>query len=97
MGFVRSDAAKLAFLIGIAANLGGSVKKLRNAYVAHTAITWQQIECGILTFFIGLATISLLMQYIRSHSVLPFVIYRVILGSAMLGLIYAGAINAWHV
>ncbi len=97
LGFVRSDATKLAFLIGIAANLGGSVKKLSNAYVAHTAITWQQIECGVLTFFIGLASVSLLMQYIRSHSFLPFVIYRVILGSAMLGLIYAGAINAWHV
>ena len=97
LGFVRSDAAKMAFLIGIAANLGGSVKKLGNAYVAHTAITWQQIECGVLTFFIGLATVSLLMQYIRSHSFLPFVIYRVMLGSAMLGLIYAGAINAWHV
>ena len=97
LGFVRSDAAKLAFLIGIAANLGGSVKKLGNAYVNHTAITWQQMECGVLTFFIGLGTVALLMQYIRTHSFLPFVIYRVILGSAMLGLIYAGALNAWHV
>lgn len=97
LGFARPDAAKFAFLIGIAANLGGSVKKLGNAYVNHTAITWQQMECGVLTFFIGLATVALLMQYIRTHSFLPFVIYRVILGSAMLGLIYAGALNAWHV
>ena len=97
LGFVRSDAAKLAFLIGIAANLGGSVKKLGNAYVNHAHIGLDQIECGVLTFFIGLATVSLLMQYIRTHSFLPFVIYRVILGSAMLGLIYAGALNAWHV
>ena len=96
-GYVRSDAAKMAFLIGIAANLGGSVKKLGNAFVNHTPIGIDQIECGVLTFFVGLATVTLLMKFLRTHSFMPFVIYRVVLGGAMLGLIYAGALNAWHV
>jgi undecaprenyl-diphosphatase len=97
LGYIRPEAAKLAFLIGIAANLGGSVKKLGNAYAAHTPIGFDQIECGVLTFFVGLATVAFLMRYIRTHDFLPFVIYRVVLGAAILGLIYSGALSAWHV
>ncbi len=97
LGYMRSEAAKLAFLIGIAANLGGSVKKLGNALVQHQHIGFDQIEAGVLTFFIGLGTVTFLMRYIRKHDFLPFVIYRVVLGAAILGLIYSGALNAWHV
>jgi undecaprenyl-diphosphatase len=97
LGYNRGDAAKLAFLIGIAANLGGSVKKLANAVVHHDAIGLDQIEAGVLTFFIGLGTVAFLMRYIRTHDFLPFVVYRVVLGAAILGLIYSGALSAWHV
>ena len=97
LGYIRPEAAKIAFLIGIAANLGGSVKKLGDAFVNHTPIGLDQIECGVLTFFVGLGTVAFLMRYIRAHDFLPFVIYRVALGAGMLGLIYSGALDAWHV
>lgn len=97
LGYIRSDAAKLSFLIGIAANLGGSVKKLADAAIHHQHIGLDQIEAGVLTFFVGLGTVAFLMRYIRTHDFLPFVVYRVVLGAAMLGLIYSGALNAWHV
>ncbi len=97
LGYNRSDAAKLAFLIGIAANLGGSAKKLGDAFIHREHIGFDQIEAGVLTFFIGLGTVAFLMRYIRTHDFLPFVVYRVVLGAALLGLIYSGALNAWHV
>ena len=45
---------------------------------------------GVLTFFVALGTITVLMRLVRSMSFLPFAIYRVILGGALLGLIYSG-------
>ncbi|MDE2384138.1 MAG: undecaprenyl-diphosphate phosphatase [Alphaproteobacteria bacterium] len=90
LGFARSDAARFSFLMSIPANAAGSVVKIGSALKAHEHIGLDMILCGVLTFFIGLGTIHFLMGFIRSHSFLPFAIYRVILGSALLGLIYAG-------
>ncbi|MBG1232940.1 undecaprenyl-diphosphate phosphatase [Aestuariivirga litoralis] len=90
LGFMRSDAARFSFLISIPANLAASAKVLGDAVQAGESISFDQIICGVLTFFIGLGTIHFLMNYIRNRSLLPFVIYRVILGSAILGLIYSG-------
>ena len=61
-----------------------------SAVKAGEHIHMDQIICGVLTFFVGLATIHFLMNMIRTRSFLPFVIYRIILGSAILGLIYSG-------
>jgi undecaprenyl-diphosphatase len=91
LGFIRSDAARFSFLLSIPANLAGSVVKIGSALKDHEPVTASMIICGVLTFFIGLGTITLLMRIIRTQSFLPFVIYRVILGGALLGLIYSGA------
>ena len=40
--------------------------------------------------FVALGAIAFLMRMLRSMSFLPFVIYRVILGGALLGLIWSG-------
>jgi undecaprenyl-diphosphatase len=90
LGFLRSDAARFSFLISIPANAAGSIVKIGHAIKNHDPITGPMILCGILTFFIGLMTIAFLMRLIRNHSFLPFVIYRVILGGALLGLVYSG-------
>ena len=90
MGFVRSDAARFSFLMSIPANAAGSVVKVGSALKDHQHIGADMIVCGVLTFFIGLATIHYLMRYIRNHSFLPFAVYRVVLGAALLGLIYSG-------
>ncbi len=90
LGFARSDAARFSFLMSIPANAAGSVIKIGAALKDHQTISLEMILCGILTFFIGLATISVLMRFIRNNSFLPFAIYRVILGGALIGLIYSG-------
>jgi undecaprenyl-diphosphatase len=90
LGFIRSDAARFAFLLSIPANAEGSIVKIGQALKDNEAITGSMILCGILTFFIGLGTITILMRLIRNHSFLPFVFYRVVLGFFLLGLIYWG-------
>jgi undecaprenyl-diphosphatase len=90
MGFLRSDAARFSFLLSIPANLEGSVVKIGTALKDHQPITGAMILCGVLTFFVGLGTITILMRIIRTNSLLPFVVYRVLLGGALLGLIASG-------
>ncbi|MDE2445226.1 MAG: undecaprenyl-diphosphate phosphatase [Alphaproteobacteria bacterium] len=90
LGFLRSDAARFSFLISIPANLAGSAVKIGHAIKNHEPIRGDMILSGVLTFFVGLLTVAFLMRLIRSHSFLPFVIYRVMLGGALLGLIYSG-------
>jgi undecaprenyl-diphosphatase len=91
LGFVRPEAARFSFLLSIPANAAASIFVIGNALKSGESITGPVALTGILTFFIGLGTITLLMRLIRSVSFLPFVIYRVILGGALLGMLYSGA------
>jgi undecaprenyl-diphosphatase len=90
LGFVRSEAARFSFLLSIPANGAASVFIIGDALKSGTAITGDVILTGVLTFFIALGTITVLMRIVRYMSFLPFVIYRVVLGGLLLGLIAAG-------
>jgi undecaprenyl-diphosphatase len=91
LGFVRPEAARFSFLLSIPANAAASIFVIGDALKSGESISGPVALTGILTFFIGLGTITLLMRLIRSVSFLPFVIYRVILGGALLGMLYSGA------
>jgi undecaprenyl-diphosphatase len=90
LGFVRPEAARFSFLLSIPANGAASALIIGHALESGETISGPVILTGILTFFIALGTITVLMRLIRHMSFLPFVIYRVILGGALLGLIYSG-------
>lgn len=90
LGFVRSEAARFSFLLSIPANAAASALVIGSALKSGETLTGPTILCGIVTFFVGLATIAFLMRLLRNHSFLPFVIYRVMLGGVLLGLIYSG-------
>ena len=47
----------------------------------------------LLAFVVGYASIAFLLRYLARHSLIPFVIYRVILGAVVLGLAAAGTIH----
>ena len=90
LGFTRPEAARFSFLLSIPANGAASLLVIGDALESGQTISGPVILTGILTFFIALGTITLLMRMIRTMSFLPFVIYRVILGGVLLGLIYSG-------
>lgn len=90
LGFTRPEAARFSFLLSIPANGAASILVIGDALGSGQPISGEVILTGILTFFIALGTITLLMRMVRSMSFLPFVIYRVILGGALIGLIYSG-------
>ncbi len=90
LGFVRPEAARFSFLLSIPANLAASAAVIGDAVKGGQAIPLDVIVTGVLTFFVSLGTITVLMKLIRTHSFLPFVVYRMALGALILGLIYSG-------
>ena len=47
----------------------------------------------IVAFAVGLGVIAFLMRYISTHSFLPFVIYRLLLGTALIVLLSLGVLQ----
>jgi undecaprenyl-diphosphatase len=47
----------------------------------------------IVAFGVGLAVIAFLMRYISTRSFLPFVIYRIVLGAALIALLSLGVLQ----
>jgi undecaprenyl-diphosphatase len=90
LGFTRPEAARFSFLLSIPANAAASLLVIGDALESGQTISGPVILTGILTFFIALATMTVLMRMIKTMSFLPFVIYRIILGGVLLGLIYSG-------
>ncbi len=90
LGFVRPEAARFSFLLSIPANGAASLLVIGDALNSGQSISGPVILSGILTFFIALGTITVLMRLVRHMSFLPFVIYRIILGVALLAMIYSG-------
>ena len=90
LGYLRPEAARFSFLLSIPANGAASALVIGDALSSGQSLTGDVVMTGVLTFFVALLAIAFLMRMLRTMSFLPFVIYRVILGGALLGLIWAG-------
>ncbi|HEX9596409.1 MAG TPA: undecaprenyl-diphosphate phosphatase [Anaerolineales bacterium] len=93
-GFSRPEAARFSFLLGIPAMAGAGVLVLGEAAQSGEPLTGDAMLTGALTFVCALGAIAFLMAVVRRFSLLPFVIYRVVLGVVLLLLINAGLIFA---
>jgi len=83
LGLSRSDAARFAFLLAVPVILGAGAKKLLElATLSDVAIPWTSIGIGAVTaFFVGLIAIHFMLAFVRSHTLWPFIWYRIILAS----------------
>ncbi|TXH45191.1 MAG: undecaprenyl-diphosphate phosphatase [Actinobacteria bacterium] len=96
MGFTREAATRYAFLLAIPAVLAsGFFEATKIGDPGQANVAWPQvIVATLVAFVIGYAVISWLLKFVSTHSYMPFVIYRVALGSLVLGLLASGAIAA---
>lgn len=93
LGFNRVDAAKFSLLLSIVAISGaGTLSGLEIIETKNYAFTFDILVAVILAFISGLIAITLMMKWLAKASFLPFVIYRVLLGFLLLGLIYSGVL-----
>lgn len=90
LGYERSDGAKLAMLMSIPTIFASGV--LLGGEVAAQA-NWQLARDGAIaagfSFIAALLALSLMMRLLRSVSFTPYVIYRVLLGGALLLIAYS--------
>lgn len=87
-GLQRESAARFSFMLGTPIILGASAKRLPSIF------TGALLPDDRLPFILGamssavagFATIALLLRFLQRHSTMPFVVYRLLLGLAILGL-----------
>ncbi len=97
LGYERPAAAKYAFLLAIPAVFGAGLYETYQALTEPSEVGYgwgPTILATVVAFGVGLAVIRFLMAYIAKRSFLPFVVYRVALGTVLLVALGAGWIAA---
>ena len=81
----RIDAAKFSMLLSIPVILLSAavpiIKLSGQLSIEHFKFS---LIGFIISFFVAFISIDFLLKWVRSHSMLPFVIYRIVLGSVLL-------------
>jgi len=97
LGYTRAAAARYSFLLAIPAVLGSgfyeAYKALKGNGVQGPPVDWAPtILATVIAFVVGLSVIAWLLRYLNRGSFTPFVVYRVVLGLLVLGLVGAGVL-----
>ncbi|OGG60420.1 hypothetical protein A3C89_04115 [Candidatus Kaiserbacteria bacterium RIFCSPHIGHO2_02_FULL_50_50] len=87
LGMSRPDAARFSFLLALPIILGGGILKIADAAGGDVAIDWNVFVLGgLASFLTGLFVIRFLLNFVRSHTLYPFIWYRVALAGAVIGI-----------
>ncbi|MEU6932967.1 undecaprenyl-diphosphate phosphatase [Streptomyces sp. NPDC046374] len=89
----RVAATRLSFFLGIPALTGAGVYELKDAVGASVGLAPLAVGTAV-SFAVAYASIAWLLKYVARHSFNAFVIYRVIVGVLLLGLLGTGIIAA---
>ncbi|WP_406245339.1 undecaprenyl-diphosphate phosphatase [Microbacterium sp. M] len=96
LGYERAAAARYAFLLAIPAVFGSGFFQLFKSWDEpdqYFSLGETLAATGI-AFVVALGVIAFFMNWISKRSFLPFVIYRILLGTTLLILLGTGAITA---
>jgi undecaprenyl-diphosphatase len=95
LGMTREAATRLAFLLAIPAVVAAGLFEIPQISHGDNAYGWgPTIVATVVSFVVGYAAIAWLLRYVSTRSYLPFVIYRVALGTLTLALLSAGVLTA---
>jgi undecaprenyl-diphosphatase len=96
LGYTRAAAARYSFLLAIPAVLGSGFFQVYETLTG--GVTGEQIAWGptalatVIAFAVGLSVIAWLLRYLDRGTFTPFVVYRVVLGLALLALVGVGVL-----
>jgi len=89
LGFNRVSAARFSFLLAIPTILMSASLVTKDLIASETTVDWLALGLGvILSFLAALTTIHYFLRFIERMGMLPFVIYRLLLGAVILSFIY---------
>ena len=98
LGYTREAALRYSFLLALPAVFGSGLYELKDAFSSAAApnvftIPETFVATGV-AFVIGYAVIAWLLKFVSTKSFMPFIVYRVVLGSTLLILLATGIISA---
>ncbi|HVW43172.1 MAG TPA: undecaprenyl-diphosphate phosphatase [Amycolatopsis sp.] len=93
LGYTRAEATEYAFLLAVPAVFGSGLYEVSKIGDANSPQWGPTILATLVSFGVGYLVISWLMNFIKTRSYLPFVIYRVALGLALFVLIFTGVLD----
>src|SRR5919205_3092915 len=92
LGYTRGAAAHYSFLLAVPAVLGSGF--FQAAESLDGGVSWgPTLLATVIAFVVGFAVIAWLLRYLERGSFTPFVVYRVVLGLALLALVGAGVLD----
>jgi undecaprenyl-diphosphatase len=98
LGYSREAALRYAFLLALPAVFGSGFYQLKNAFSSDAAPNVfsipETLAATAVAFGVGYLVIAWLLKFVSTKSFMPFIIYRIILGSALLVLLATGVISA---
>jgi undecaprenyl-diphosphatase len=94
LGYERSEALRYSFLLAIPAVFASGFNELGEAITnpGGAFSLGETLVATLVAMVIGYAVIAWLMKFISTKSFAPFVIYRVLLGTAILALLSVGVL-----
>ena len=101
-GFTRETAARFSFLLSLPAIVLAALFEMRGVVSGSEDLTTkagETISAGevvvscVFAFVVGYASIALLLRFLTRHGLGVFVVYRLVLGVAVLALTASGAIS----
>ncbi len=95
LGYEREAATRFAFLLAIPAVVGAGLFELPEIpHGPNQFGVWPTAVATLVSFVVGYAAIAWLLRYVSTRSYLPFVIYRIALGSFTLVMLSVGVLAA---
>jgi undecaprenyl-diphosphatase len=93
-GEKRETAARFSFLLSIPAVTASGLLELKKAWVILPADSFTPLLVGtIVAGIVGYASIWFLIAFLRKHTTTVFIVYRIILGTVILVLLWKGVIS----
>ena len=98
LGYSREAALRYSFLLALPAVFGSGFYQLKSAFSSDADSNVfsipETLAATAVAFVIGYIVIAWLLKFVATKSFMPFIIYRVALGSLILILLATGAISA---
>ncbi|MFM9610676.1 undecaprenyl-diphosphate phosphatase [Streptomyces sp. V2] len=89
----RVAATRLSFFLGIPALTGAGLYELKDALGAGVGALPLAVGTGV-SFAVAYVSIAWLLKFVAKHSFNAFVVYRIVVGVLLFGLLATGALSA---
>lgn len=93
-GEKRESAARFSFLLSIPAITASGLLELKEAIHLLPTESFTPLIVGtVISAIVGYLSIWFLLSFLKKNSTLIFIIYRIVIGATILGLLYMGIIS----